>query len=162
MGCFACKKICRLHLAEGAEKCLNRTLHRQLRRECCTATRRKRLNGCRVFGFEKHAVYPGADNTIAHAELTLQGGMIMLGSLTDDAEYRKKLFRHPSEIGGVETRYVSLYVADADAVYKRAREAGAEMVFDIEDKNYGGRGFTCKDLEGYTWNVGTYDPWAAK
>jgi len=117
---------------------------------------------CRVFGFEKHAVYPGADNTIAHAELTLQGGMIMLGSLTDDAEYRKKLFRHPSEIGGVETRYVSLYVADADAVYKRAREAGAEMVFDIEDKNYGGRGFTCKDLEGYTWNVGTYDPWAAK
>ena len=32
---------------------------------------------CRVFGFEKHAVYPGPGNTIVHAELTLGGGMIM-------------------------------------------------------------------------------------
>jgi uncharacterized glyoxalase superfamily protein PhnB len=43
---------------------------------------------CRVFGFEKHAVYTGPGNTIMHAELTLGGGMIMLGSMNDKAPNR--------------------------------------------------------------------------
>lgn len=116
---------------------------------------------CRVFGFEKHAVYPGPDNTIMHAELTLGDGMIMLGSLRDDNEYRR-FTKHPDEIGGAETHSVSLIVSDADAVYARAKAAGAEMLFDIEDKPYGGRGFTCRDPEGHIWNVGTYDPWQPK
>ncbi|HEX7441145.1 MAG TPA: hypothetical protein VF319_13720 [Caldimonas sp.] len=28
------------------------------------------------------------------------------------------------------------------------------------DEDYGGRGFSCFDLEGHLWAVGTYDPWA--
>lgn len=115
---------------------------------------------CRVFGFEKHAVYPGPNNTIAHAELTLGGGMIMLASLEDNAYNR--LMRQPDEIGGAETRSINLIVDDADTVYARAKSAGAEVLFDIEDKHYGGRGFTCRDLEGRIWNVGTYDPWQPK
>ena len=99
---------------------------------------------CRVFGFERHAVHPGPDNTIMHAELTFGGGMMMLGSL------------HPGAEGGTGANII---VDDADAVYTRAREAGAEIVIAIEDKPYGGRGFTCRDLEGTTWHVGTYDPW---
>ena len=35
----------------------------------------------RVFGFEKHLVVPDTDGGIAHAQLTLGGGMIMLGSV---------------------------------------------------------------------------------
>ena len=53
-------------------------------------------------------------------------------------------------------------VSDADAICARARAAGAEIVFDIQDKPYGGRGFTCRDPEGHVWNVDTYDPWQAK
>jgi len=30
----------------------------------------------KVFGFEKHVVYPGPDGSIWHAELKLGGGMI--------------------------------------------------------------------------------------
>jgi uncharacterized glyoxalase superfamily protein PhnB len=116
---------------------------------------------CRVFGFEKHAVHPGPDNTIMHAELTLGDGMIMLGSLRDDNAYRR-FTKHPDEIGGAETHSVSLIVSDADALYARAKSAGAEMLFDIEDKPYGGRAFTCRDPEGHIWNVGTYDPWQPK
>jgi len=112
---------------------------------------------CKVFGFEKHAVYPGPDNTIMHAELTLGDGMIMLGSAAGTGP---GYFRHPDEAGGVETRSVNLIVPDADAVCARARAAGAEMLEDIENKPYGGRGFTCRDLEGHIWGVGTYDPWA--
>src|ERR1700689_2561626 len=52
---------------------------------------------CNVLGFARHAVYPGPDGTIAHAELTHGGGMIMLGSIPQDefGQYMKQ----PDEIG---------------------------------------------------------------
>ena len=46
---------------------------------------------CRAFGFEKKAVYEGEGGSIAHAELTLGNGMVMLGS-AKDTEYGKLLF----------------------------------------------------------------------
>lgn len=112
---------------------------------------------CRVFGFKKHAVVPGPKHTIMHAELTLGGGMIMLGSVQKNI--RSHLMKQPDEIGGAETQSSYLVVPDADAVYARAKAAGAEILFDIENKPFGGRGFTCRDLEGHIWDVGTYDPW---
>lgn len=115
---------------------------------------------CRAFGFEKHAVYPGPSNTIAHAQLTLEGGMIMLGSVNNNEH--SKVMKQPDEIGGAETRSMYLVVSDADAVYKRAKSAGADMLIEIEDKHYGGRAFTCRDPEGHIWDVGTYDPWHAQ
>jgi uncharacterized glyoxalase superfamily protein PhnB len=39
---------------------------------------------CNVLGLERHAVYPGPDDTIGHAELVLNGGMVMLGSQKGD------------------------------------------------------------------------------
>src|SRR3954465_1236814 len=92
---------------------------------------------CRVFGFEKHAIYPGPDNTIMHSELTFGGGMIMVASLTND--HYRRFVKHPDEIGGAETCSVNLIVADADAVYARVKEAGGKILIDIEDKPYGGR-----------------------
>ena len=68
---------------------------------------------CQVFGFARHAVYANPDGTISHAELTLDGGMIMLGSQKDD-EYGRG-FKSPQELGGVETRSSYIVVADADA-----------------------------------------------
>ena len=41
-----------------------------------------------------------------------------------------------------------------------AQAAGAEIVIDIKDEDYGGRGFTCRDPEGHVWSFGSYDPWA--
>ena len=115
---------------------------------------------CKVFGFEKQMVMAGENNTIAHAQLSLGNGMIMLGSAQNGGEWGK-LVKQPDEIGGFETQSPYLVVADADAVYTRAKAAGAEIVLDIKDEDYGGRGFTCRDLEGRLWNVGTYDPWAS-
>jgi len=86
--------------------------------------------------------------------------MIMLGSVQDNEHGR--LMNPPDEIGGTETRSVYLSVNDTDALHARAKAAGAEVVLDIEDKPYAGLGFTCRDLEGRIWDVGTYDPWRAK
>lgn len=113
---------------------------------------------CLVFGFEKHLIVPGPDDTIAHAQISLGGGMVMLGSVRE-GEYGS-LIKQPDEIGGAETQTSYLVVTDADAVYQRAKTAGASILIEIKDEEYGGRGFSCRDLEGHIWNVGTYDPWA--
>lgn len=112
---------------------------------------------CRAFGFEKHLVVPMDDGKIAHAQLTIEGGMIMLGSTRDNAfgEFQKSV-----KDAGVVTQSCYIVVPDADAHYKRAVEAGAEIVVDIKNEDYGGRGYTCRDPEGNLWNFGTYDPWA--
>lgn len=111
----------------------------------------------KVLGFVRHAVYENPDGTIAHAELTLNGGMIMLGSVKDDAYGRR--FRSPDEAGEIETRSAYIVVADADMVYARAQAAGAAFLRPIQDMDYGSREFTVVDPEGHSWSVGTYDPW---
>jgi uncharacterized glyoxalase superfamily protein PhnB len=113
-----------------------------------------------AFGFKKQAVYLGPDNkTVMHAQLTFGGGMIMLGSVDNGGE-ASKFMAQPDEIGGRETQGAYLVMPNADAVYATAKAAGAEMVLDIRDMDYGGRAFTCRDLEGHIWSIGTYDPWA--
>ncbi len=114
---------------------------------------------CNVFGFEKHAVYPGPNGTVGHAELTLGGGMIMLGSERDDEQSGR--FRSPADVGDAETRSVYIVVADADAAYQRAKAAGGRIVRELQNTDYGSREFTVKDPEGHSWSAGTYNPWAA-
>jgi uncharacterized glyoxalase superfamily protein PhnB len=114
---------------------------------------------CRVFGFQEQAVYPNPDGTIAHAQLTFGNGMIMLGSVLVHETDWGQLIKQPDEIGGAETQSPYVVVPDADEIYHRVKAAGGEIVIDIKDEDYGGRGFTCRDLEGRLWNIGTYDPW---
>ena len=114
---------------------------------------------CGVMGFARKAVYENPDGTIAHAELALGGGIVMLGSVKDDAYGRG--FKTPAELGGVETRGAYIVVKDADEIYARAQAAGAVVVRPLQDMDYGSREFTVKDPEGHSWSVGTYDPWAA-
>ena len=114
---------------------------------------------CGVLGFERHAVYEGENGTIAHAELSLGGGMIMLGSAKDD-EYGRSL-KSPDELGGVETRSAYIVVPDADAVHARAVAAGAVIIRPLQETPYGSREFGVRDPEGHSWSVGTYDPWQA-
>lgn len=113
----------------------------------------------RAFGFEKQAVYGGDDGKIMHAQLTFGNGMIMLGSVGNDTPL-SALVQQPSEIGGAETQSPYLVVTDCDALYRQAKAAGAEIVMDLEEKDYGGKGFTCRDPEGHIWHFGSYDPWA--
>src|ERR1700687_2288441 len=109
---------------------------------------------CRAFGFERHLVVPGDNGTIAHAQLSFGNGMIMLGSARDD-EYGK-LVKPPRDLGGSCTQSPYIIVEDADAHYRQAVAAGAKIVMDIKDEDYGGRGYSCRDPEGQLWNFGTY------
>ncbi len=112
---------------------------------------------CKAFGFEKHLVVPGERGSIAHAQLSYGNAMIMLGSENDN-EYGK-LVRTPKDLNGVNTQAPYLVVEAVDEHYQRATAAGAEIVLDIKDEDYGGRGYSCKDPEGHLWNFGSYNPW---
>ena len=112
---------------------------------------------CRAFGFEKHLVVPGEANVIEHAQLVFGNGMIMLGHGT-----RRRLRASRPTAARPRRRLAGHYVvvADADEHHARAVAAGAKIVEELEDKDYGGRGYGCLDPEGNVWSFGTYDPWA--
>lgn len=113
---------------------------------------------CNVLGFEKQLVVPGdTSDSVLHAQLTLGGGMIMLGSVNDNDFGR--LMAQPEQIGGKETQCSYVLVEDADVVYEKVKASGVEIVMPIKDEEYGGRAFTCRDPEGHIWAVGTYNPW---
>ncbi|WP_020651505.1 VOC family protein [Massilia niastensis] len=112
---------------------------------------------CRCLGFEQRLVVPGKSCAVAHAELVLGGGMVMLGSHADDRF--AQLIVPPERIGGVQTQTTWVQVNDADEIYARVVESGARIVQEIDDAPFGGRVFACRDPEGHVWHVGTYDPW---
>lgn len=112
---------------------------------------------CSTLGFEAALVVPNEDGSIAHAQLCYGNGMVMLGSIFD-TEYGR-LMKQPGEIGMAVTQSAYLVVNDADEVYERAVRAGAPILMELKDEEYGGRGFTLRDPEGHVWSIGTYDPW---
>jgi len=114
---------------------------------------------CSVFGFEKQLIVPNEDGTVAHAQLSFGNGMVMVGSVRKVENEFGNLTKQPDEVGGAETQSPYLVVSDADAVYQRAKASGSKIEIEIKDEDYGGRGFSCRDLEGHLWNIGTYDPW---
>jgi uncharacterized glyoxalase superfamily protein PhnB len=101
-----------------------------------------------AFGFEETAVY-GDGDVVHHAQLDWPlGGGVMLGSAREDAADTWDL--RPGTFGG----YV--VTDEPDALYARATGAGAEVLRDMEDTDYGSRGFTVRDPEGNRWSFGTY------
>jgi uncharacterized glyoxalase superfamily protein PhnB len=102
----------------------------------------------RVFGFSTQLEMPNSDGTIAHAELRFGPGIVMLGSVG------KPDTGNP----WATSQGLYVYVADVDAHYARARQAGAEIVRELHDTSYGAREYSAKDLEGQLWSFGTYYP----
>jgi len=103
-----------------------------------------------AFGFTRTLVVDGEDGrAIRHAELRWPlGGGVMLGSAVEDGD----------EFARLPTGNVSLYVvtAEPDALFARATAAGAAVVRELVDTDYGSRDFAVRDPEGNIWSFGTY------
>ncbi len=109
-----------------------------------------------AFGFEPAMVIEGDGALIDHAQLVYQGGMVMLGSARDDEFGRL--------VGGSDHPFLaSVYVVvdDVAAHAERARLAGAEIIMEPEEQDYGGSNYSARDPEGNIWSFGSYDPWAS-
>jgi PhnB protein len=59
----------------------------------------------------------------------------------------------PETLGGTSVR-ISLYVPDPDGVAGQAVEAGAELIFPVEDQPYGLRQGRVRDPFGHHWLIG--------
>jgi uncharacterized glyoxalase superfamily protein PhnB len=93
-----------------------------------------------AFGFTETVVH-GDGDVVHHAELAWpEGGGIMLGSASG------------------EPRLSAAYVVttNPDAVYARAKAAGAEITDELHETDYGSRDFAARDIEGNRWSFGTY------
>ena len=112
---------------------------------------------CKAFGFEKQAVYENEDGGVEHAQLTFGNGMVMLGEVRDN-EFGQHIAQ-PDEISGRETQCACVIVSNCKSHYQQAKAAGALIVDDYAEKDYGGAGYSCHDPEGHLWYFGSYDPW---
>ncbi len=109
---------------------------------------------CRAFGFTARLVVPGPGGIVAHSELQLGPGVVMVSTSKPEAG-------RVSPRGSAVTHHaICIQVDDPDACFARALAAGAEVIHDLQDEHYGSRGFMVKDPEGHPWYVGTYRPGA--
>jgi uncharacterized glyoxalase superfamily protein PhnB len=101
-----------------------------------------------VIGFEETVVYGDGDR-VDHAQLSWPlGGGIMLGSARKDDNDQWPL--RPGTFGA----YV--VTDEPDALFARAKQAGAEIIRELTDTDYGSRDFGLRDPEGNLWSFGTY------
>jgi uncharacterized glyoxalase superfamily protein PhnB len=116
---------------------------------------------CEAFGFERKAIYRDEQDSavVQHAQLVWADRMVMLSSVNDSEFAKVAMIKTPTEAGG-STVSLYLIVDDVDAHADRARTAGAEIILEPSDQDYGGRGYTARDPEGNVWSFGSYDPWA--
>ena len=97
----------------------------------------------RTFGFElRRSEIGGAGRT--HYEVLLgEDGLVMLGQAGEG-------FSSPRKLGSFPPSMIHVYVADVEALYARAMEAGAEIAA-LELSPAGDRRFTATDPEGQVW-----------
>ena len=119
---------------------------------------------CNAFGFTEHLVVRGENGVIVHAELTLDKVMIMLGSAehNNESEFSKYL-KHPADMGSCETQTPYIIIEDSylDEHFAKAKSCGAKIIIELRAEDYGGRNYSCADLEGHLWSFGSYNPWAS-
>jgi uncharacterized glyoxalase superfamily protein PhnB len=102
-----------------------------------------------VFGFEEVVVY-GEGDRVDHAQLAWPpGGGIMLGSVREEQGERAT----PTRAGTFGAYVVT---GEPDALCARAKAAGAEIITEPYDTDYGSRDFAVRDPEGNRWSFGTY------
>jgi uncharacterized glyoxalase superfamily protein PhnB len=102
-----------------------------------------------AFGFEETVVYGDGDR-VDHAQLSWpEGGGIMMGSARPEGE---------NDTWPIKPGSFGAYVVtdDPDAVHARAVAAGAKILMELHETDYGSRDFAAADPEGNRWSFGTY------
>ena len=102
-----------------------------------------------AFGFEIDMVVDDGSGGVAHSELRLRDGYIMvLGPPVGQAA-------SPSDLDGRYRQSIHVQVPTGlDALCVRARRVGATIEREPADQPYGDRVFTCRDPEGHAWSFG--------
>ncbi|MDE3136536.1 MAG: VOC family protein [Acidobacteriota bacterium] len=95
----------------------------------------------RALGAEEISRHTSPDGTIAHTTLRLGSSTFEMGEAHGPWQPMPTMF--------------NLYVPDADALYRRAMEAGAESFAEPADQPHGARTAAIKDPAGNLWYMST-------
>ncbi len=104
---------------------------------------------------EVHRVERGGKPS--HVQIAIgQTNLMLRDATTEDlAEYRAKgIAATPRSLGGTPL-HLYIYVEDADAAFKRAKDLGWRTVDPMEDKAWGDRCGGVKDPFGHIWYIAT-------
>jgi uncharacterized glyoxalase superfamily protein PhnB len=96
----------------------------------------------RVFGFVEHYRY-GAPDDPNGAQLHLGEAWIMINGVRPG--------RSTPALLGCDTQSLTVFVEDVDAHFERAKAAGAKIVEDLHETEYGERQYGVQDLDGHHW-----------
>ncbi len=109
----------------------------------------------KAFGFETLMKVPGEDGAVAHSELRFGNAIVMVAS-SNDARGAKSPLDLAGAHGGL---YLTMPRNALEEHYERAKASGAQITRPLEDgKDYDGRGYSAKDIEGHDWSFGSYVP----
>jgi uncharacterized glyoxalase superfamily protein PhnB len=97
----------------------------------------------KAFGFRERMVTKNDDGTLSHCEMELGDAVVMMGTPPGYTNNPKRL--------GTVTVGMYVHVDDVDALYERAKAAGAEVDGEPTDQAYGARSFGVLDPEGHQW-----------
>lgn len=95
--------------------------------------------------------------TLSHAQIRIGDSPVMISDPTSEhtAEYAAKGWaRDPRSLGGSPV-HLHVYVADVDAVFRRAVAAGAKVREELQDKDWGDRMGGVEDPFGHVWYIAT-------
>jgi uncharacterized glyoxalase superfamily protein PhnB len=96
----------------------------------------------RVFGFEEHYRYGG--DPPSGVQMRLAKAWIMVNSS------RGQDRRSPAELGGY-TQSLTVFVEDVEAHFARVKAAGAKIVEELHETEYGELQYGALDLDGHHW-----------
>jgi len=93
---------------------------------------------------ELYRLVDSTSGKIGHAELTLNGHLVML------SEENPAWNKSPRTLGGTAVKFC-LMVDDPDSAFARAVSAGAEALMPPRDEFYGFRSASVRDPFGHEW-----------
>ncbi len=99
-----------------------------------------------VFGAVETFRVNRPDGRVAHAEIRIGDSPVMIADKAVEFEFMKS----PSDVGGSPVN-LYLYLPEADPVYQRALENGADVIMPIEDCSDGDRRGGVRDPFGFIW-----------
>lgn len=102
----------------------------------------------KALGAEEISRSAGPDGKIMHAELKIGDSRFMVSDVMQGMKGPKAYGGSPASLW--------LYVEDSDAVFNRAKDAGATVQMPIENQFWGDRAGSVVDPAGYTWWIATH------
>jgi PhnB protein len=103
-----------------------------------------------AFGATERMRMDAPGGKVGHAEIEIEGGVVMLADAFPDMD-----FRAPPSLGGSPVT-IHIYVQDVDAFCARAAQAGATITRPVADQFYGDRSCQLRDPFGHTWSIATH------